>query len=673
MMWTCAYCTVRHLEPTESDCGTCGLPRAPPSQDLAAAAAAAAVPSDVVAWLRWEDAQSSLPGLLNALSKCYYTYNERLPPARRLRIALSRPLSFVSQRGTYGSSWSCGYRNIQQLCSSLASANAAYKSALFGSGVIPDIESLQVLIEKAWGLGFDPDGAAQLGRSLQGTSKYIGSAECVALLRSQGFDARLVAFHSLDSPVIYQAAEELGQRAAAGYAERARSEYAKAVNQLYANAGVTPAQLGVRSMIGQHQAFVAAPASFKLPRGAGSAIRTFYMRRHAGLIRWLRDYFGAASSVAAGTGASSSATTAASSRPFPLYFQHDGHSRTIVGFEERPAEPSSGATTAQGRVGSQSTLEASGFSRLSEPPAPPRISLEGASASSGSSGSSSGSSAASASYKAGLAAILRSGHAPPPQPRPSSSTSSSSSSEIIVIDDDSQDSAAPPASASKRGSSSSSSAMNVDHAESATAADDDNDDDEIIIIESSVVPPSGLSESGALRLLGSSQQHESSATATSSSSSSSSSISSRSSGASPSAALPTGISRSPVHVPSTSSSSSSSDDDIITILDDEDDDIIEIIEPSSSYAGVCGRGVSHAGTSASSSKTSAVTADAAAAAPSPRYSSGTSSTPAAEAVSSSSAPVLKKSATLPTDEFCLLLFDPAVDAQRLSEALSSNR
>ena len=63
--------------------------------------------------------------------------------------------SHISQKGSYGSAWSCGYRNIQILCSSLIKIKS-YKAVLFdGDGIIPDIVGLQRWIERAWAAGFD--------------------------------------------------------------------------------------------------------------------------------------------------------------------------------------------------------------------------------------------------------------------------------------------------------------------------------------------------------------------------------------------------------------------------------------------------------------------------------------------------------------------------------------
>jgi hypothetical protein len=55
-----------------------------------------------------------------------------------------------------GQTWSCGYRNIQMLCSSLMT-NPVYRRVLFaGREEIPDIHGLQSWIETAWREGFDP-------------------------------------------------------------------------------------------------------------------------------------------------------------------------------------------------------------------------------------------------------------------------------------------------------------------------------------------------------------------------------------------------------------------------------------------------------------------------------------------------------------------------------------
>lgn len=62
-----------------------------------------------------------------------------------------------ASKGSFGSAWSCGYRNIQMLCSSLMQIQE-YRRVLFdGTGVVPEIGALQRWIETAWKDGFDTE------------------------------------------------------------------------------------------------------------------------------------------------------------------------------------------------------------------------------------------------------------------------------------------------------------------------------------------------------------------------------------------------------------------------------------------------------------------------------------------------------------------------------------
>lgn len=71
---------------------------------------------------------------------------------------LCSPMLHISQKGIEGQKWSCGYRNIQMMCSSLMGANAEYKARLFnGSGTVPDVYGLQVWIQRAWDDQFDTE------------------------------------------------------------------------------------------------------------------------------------------------------------------------------------------------------------------------------------------------------------------------------------------------------------------------------------------------------------------------------------------------------------------------------------------------------------------------------------------------------------------------------------
>jgi hypothetical protein len=86
--------------------------------------------------------------------------HSKVPPASKLKvkseyILCNPPCLHVSQKGAYGAGWSCGYRNIQMLCSSLMRIEE-YRRVMFdGSGVVPEISALQRWIETAWKAGFD--------------------------------------------------------------------------------------------------------------------------------------------------------------------------------------------------------------------------------------------------------------------------------------------------------------------------------------------------------------------------------------------------------------------------------------------------------------------------------------------------------------------------------------
>jgi hypothetical protein len=130
------------------------------------------------------------------------------PKRPRSRIFLSSETDHYSQSGQQddGHYWTCGYRNIQMLCSALM-RDSKYSKVLFGGcNFIPDVAGIQVQfrpgnyissryptracvqfwIEKAWRAGFDEASAAHFGGVLSGSDERIGAAECCALLRYFG-------------------------------------------------------------------------------------------------------------------------------------------------------------------------------------------------------------------------------------------------------------------------------------------------------------------------------------------------------------------------------------------------------------------------------------------------------------------------------------------------------
>lgn len=204
--------------------------------------------------------------------------------AARQVLSIRYPLfvpDHFTQLGGYGARWSCGYRNIQMICSSLFQV-PDYRNVLFnGDGKMPTISDLQKYIEDAWAAGFDVEGAQQLGYKLQGTNKWIGTTECAALLRFFRIRAIVLDFAS-NSPHISNEVPVGNKRPNRDHYEAA-AEPSKKTNR---SPKRCPSVCNVAQRIGT----------------------------------WVSSYF-------------------SQSNPplFPLYFQHQGHSLTIAGTEHGPA------------------------------------------------------------------------------------------------------------------------------------------------------------------------------------------------------------------------------------------------------------------------------------------------------------------------------------------------
>ncbi|GBP80456.1 Zinc finger with UFM1-specific peptidase domain protein [Eumeta japonica] len=104
---------------------------------------------------------------------------------------------------TYGDrGWGCGYRNMQMVLSSLvrnekyaALLRAAWEGDDPRSPAVPSIPKLQLLVERAWQMGFDTQGSEQLGCKLHNTRKWIGACEVVTVLSSLRIRCQLIDFH----------------------------------------------------------------------------------------------------------------------------------------------------------------------------------------------------------------------------------------------------------------------------------------------------------------------------------------------------------------------------------------------------------------------------------------------------------------------------------------------
>ncbi|ORY94646.1 peptidase family C78-domain-containing protein [Syncephalastrum racemosum] len=88
--------------------------------------------------------------------------------------------------------WGCGYRNCQMLMTFLQRKREAGELIL---KQVADISGLQLLLERAWQEGFDPQGAAQLDHHVYKTRKWIGTTEVYCMLTYLGIRSTILDFH----------------------------------------------------------------------------------------------------------------------------------------------------------------------------------------------------------------------------------------------------------------------------------------------------------------------------------------------------------------------------------------------------------------------------------------------------------------------------------------------
>ncbi|KAI3720510.1 hypothetical protein L2E82_31497 [Cichorium intybus] len=179
--------------------------------------------------------------------------------------------------------WGCGWRNIQMLSSHLLVQRQEAREALYGGGgFVPDILSLQRWLEIAWEKGFDTAGSNDFDQKIYGKRTWIGTTECAALFRSFGLRARIVDFSSSNR-----------------------------------DAGSIKSQV-----TGPMDTYLTG----KLPDN-NFGICPAIVKGHQLLANWVWSYFSDNMLTKSGRNRVVVAEKA------PLYFQHDGHSRTIVGIQ----------------------------------------------------------------------------------------------------------------------------------------------------------------------------------------------------------------------------------------------------------------------------------------------------------------------------------------------------
>ncbi|KAI9322248.1 peptidase family C78-domain-containing protein [Dichotomocladium elegans] len=93
--------------------------------------------------------------------------------------------------------WGCGYRNCQMLMTFLQRKQEAGDYLL---RQVADIGGLQLLLERAWREGFDQQGAKQLDHHVYKTHKWIGTTEVYCMLVYLGIRCTILDFHRPSGP-----------------------------------------------------------------------------------------------------------------------------------------------------------------------------------------------------------------------------------------------------------------------------------------------------------------------------------------------------------------------------------------------------------------------------------------------------------------------------------------
>ncbi|XXG67014.1 hypothetical protein AAC387_Pa06g0455 [Persea americana] len=226
------------------------------------------------------------------------------------------------------SGWGCGWRNIQMLSSHLLMQRQEAGEVMFGgSRFVPDIPSLQRWLEIAWERGFDIPGSDSFNHKIYGQHKWIGTTECAALLRSFGLRARIVDFGSKEIELLSSSVggEDPKEEATEG---KRKSE------QVY---GPMDGFL-LNKKCGIHQENVIKQEKFRNARNNHASTHLSKLNKfgrkkidgHQSLIDWVWNYF-----TVEDFSKKENSQRVIISEKTPLYFQHDGHSRTIVGIQRQ--------------------------------------------------------------------------------------------------------------------------------------------------------------------------------------------------------------------------------------------------------------------------------------------------------------------------------------------------
>ncbi|KAH9321741.1 hypothetical protein KI387_016380, partial [Taxus chinensis] len=255
--------------------------------------------------------------------------------------------------------WGCGWRNIQMLSSHILIQTYGAREMLYGgSGFIPDIASLQRWLEIAWQRGFDIMGADSFNFEIYGSKKWIGTTECAALLRSFGIRARILDFgceavknrNSLANAL----KETQGRARGTLHTNHTSGPLDKFLHFEFQCDGckaypIKGSVFTTRERENFHLCSVcmdtgkyASSEFLKTDTTCSSAINgngkeSLKGKRdnHQVLVDWVWNYFAGDNNMHSKVPLHQFRERIITSQRTPLYFQHDGHSRTIVGIQRR--------------------------------------------------------------------------------------------------------------------------------------------------------------------------------------------------------------------------------------------------------------------------------------------------------------------------------------------------
>lgn len=249
-------------------------------------------------------------GLISLLSECL-----KSDPVN-FTSYLSGHVDHFESRASEDVGWGCGWRNIQMLSSHLLKQRPEARNVLYGGfGFVPDIGSLQGWLEYAWELGFDPHGSNNFDGKMSGKREWIGTTECATLLRSFGLRAMVVDFCSKEIKVENSSAASTSMSVEVDTSvdKRKTSPFYGPMDRFVSR--------GADKI--SHQVSVGHKDCNYFGMPIGNA------KGHRVIIDWVWNYFSGNSSTRPGS------QPVVLTDKAPLYFQHEGHSRTIIGIQAK--------------------------------------------------------------------------------------------------------------------------------------------------------------------------------------------------------------------------------------------------------------------------------------------------------------------------------------------------